>query len=231
MKKTIFFIFLLKFTISFSQITPKTCETPKNEVIDLNSITSKCSIEKTKDDSEEEKSTLKISLYKTRKKTVSHIIRRNRKTNSIDSNNTLQKDISSLDSEIEFNNKIITRDIVKNSVLFNIVDEIPLFESCDNKDSVTNKKCFNKQISNHFEKHLHPEKISEDGFSGKVFIQFTITTHGKINDLLIKSSKSNPNLNEEITRIIEKLPILTPGKHQGIPVDVVYSLPLNFEIQ
>jgi len=115
--------------------------------------------------------------------------------------------------------------ITNHEVLFSLVDEVPLFDGCFNKKD---RKCFRDKIKKHFSKHFHPENASDDGINGKVFIQFTITDKGKTNKIKVRGPKNATKLKEEVERVLFKLPLFTPAKHQGIPVAVTYSLPLNF---
>ena len=75
------------------------------------------------------------------------------------------------------------------------------------------------------------ERASEDGVTGRVFIQFTIDIEGNVNDLLIKARKKDQSLEAEIRRVIKKLPKFYPGYHKGLPVNVKYSLPINFSTE
>lgn len=197
------------------------CESKKTDLLDLNSI-SKCTIEKSKDEKGTEQVTLNVAAKKTRKR----VIRKREKANSIDGTNNMKQTVSSSD-EIIISNEIVPTNISTEEVLFNVVDEVPLFSKCENANG--NKiDCFNNEFSKHFAKNFDPERASTEGVSGRVFLQFTIDTKGKINKLLVKSRTKNSLLEKEIKRVIGKLPQLSPGKHQGIPVNVTYSLPINF---
>ena len=209
-------------TTAMSQIN-KQCNTQNKETsLDLNAI-SKCAIEKDKDNSS--KITLNVAAKKTRKR----IVRKREKVASLDGNTKdLNTDVT--EPQLEIENDIVTKRMEAEIVLFNIVDNIPLFPDCENNSDNT-IKCFNDQFSNHFGKTFDPERASEEGVSGRVFIQFTIDTKGKIINLLIKSRKKDDSLKSEITRVISKLPNFSPGRHKGLPVNVKYSLPINFSTE
>lgn len=111
-------------------------------------------------------------------------------------------------------------------VLFNIVDEIPLFKKCENLSGIDKKKtCFSQRMSEHFSKNFRPERAQS---AGKAFMQFTIKEDGSVGDVLVKGPKNGQLLVREIKRIISRLPLFVPGKHKGEPVGVKYSLPMNF---
>lgn len=212
-------IFIL-FSISLKSQSKNTCDTPNESLInDLNSI-SKCTIKKESDN--KRKVTLNISSNKTRKR----VIRKRDKVNSLgNATNKLKKEINN-HNKIEVRNKLITKKVVTQEILFSIVDEVPLFPKCSNIDNKSD--CFNEQFSKHFAKYFDPERASDEGINGRVFLQFTIDIKGNVNNLLIKSKKNNKQLELEIERVVSKLPKFSPGKHNGLPVNVKYSLPINF---
>lgn len=113
-------------------------------------------------------------------------------------------------------------------VLFNVVDEIPLFEKCQDISGVDEKKtCFSQRMSEHFSKNFRPEKVQS---VGRAFMQFTIKEDGSIGDVLVKGPENGQQLVREIKRIIYRLPLFLPGRHKGEPIGVKYSLPMNFTV-
>ncbi|MFY7669605.1 energy transducer TonB [Tenacibaculum sp. MEBiC06402] len=213
-------IFMLLSSTVFSQ-NKNQCETPNNEtLLDLNTI-SRCTIEKSDDN------TNKVSLKVAAKKTRKRIVRKRSKVNSIKSN---AKNINSkvTKSTLVIKNEILTKTLNTEVVLFNVVEKVPSFPECKNENNID---CFNNFFSKHFAKTFDPERASEDGVTGRVFIQFTIDIQGNVNDLLIKTRKKDSLLEAEIRRVINKLPRFIPGKHKGIPVNVKYSLPINFSTE
>ncbi|CAL2065626.1 energy transducer TonB [Tenacibaculum sp. 190524A05c] len=222
--KHLFPLFLIIFTLLSETVvsqSKKHCDTP-NE-LDLNTI-SKCTISKDQNDSK--RVTLNVAAKKTRKR----IVRRREKANSIKgSSKELNTNVIE-NQKIEIQNNIVTKSMSSEVVLFNIVDNVPLFPECDNTDQ-TGTDCFNTAFSKHFAKTFDPERASEDGVSGKVFIQFTIDAKGKVVNLLVKARKKDKLLESEIQRVVSKLPTFIPGRHQGLPVNVKYSLPINFSAE
>ena len=47
----------------------------------------------------------------------------------------------------------------------------------------------------------------------------------------IKSKGSNPILEAEAQRIIERLPKMEPAKQDGKPADVIFSIPITFQLK
>lgn len=216
----LFFAILFCLTIVNSQ-TKKHCDDPAKVQLDLNNI-SKCTIEKNENSTNKRSVVLNIASKKIRKR----IVRKRSKANAINANS---ENINS-NTPIEIKNEIISTGLSSKEVLFSIVDEVPLFPECESIEK-NQSDCFNNTFSKYFAKNFDPERASEDGISGKVFIQFTIDIKGNVKTLLIKTRKKNKMLENEIKRVLSKLPNFTPGKHKGIPVNVKYSLPINFNAE
>ncbi|MDC6390704.1 TonB family protein [Maribacter sp. PR1] len=108
------------------------------------------------------------------------------------------------------------------------IEEVPVFPGCENaKDK---RACFNEMIQKHIQKNFrYPEIAQEMGIQGRVSTQFVIKNDGSIGAIL----KRGPHtiLEEEATRILSKLPKMTPGKQRGTPVKVSFSIPINFKLQ
>ena len=115
-------------------------------------------------------------------------------------------------------------------ILFNLVEEIPMFYSCKNSTKTNNIKCFKKMINNHFFKNFSTYKFIDETIKSKIFIQFSIDIYGNVINPKIKSKNTNKLLNKELHRILNKLPNFISGKEQGIPVIVTYSFPLNLTL-
>lgn len=220
-------IVLINISLSFAQNT-KTCDSKPEVINDLSSIT-KCSVEKVKNKDNKYSSELKLSYRKVRHRNISSkkVIKRenNRIAKSI---NTIQNDVSNNFS----NNKIealnIKKDITSREILFSVVDKVPIFLECTSKKD--KRKCFNIQVSKHFSRNFYPERVTEESIKGKVFIQFTINYKGYVSDISIKSQRKSTSVEQEIKRVIMKLPKLSPGMHKGLPINVKYGIPINIDI-
>lgn len=207
----------------------KTCETNKNNnIVELNTITfNKCSsskraiVKKSVTQKQFKAKPSKPLLKKSVTNTITISEQKIRKVNtnsSIDENAhyVRKKKTSLTDTKHSLNTS---------TLLFSLVDEVPLFPECL---STLDKNCFVNTFEKYFSKNFDTERISEDNLNKRVFIQFTINTHGHVSSIHIKGSENNINLSKEIKRTLNKLPNFKPGKHQGIPVAVKFSLPLNF---
>jgi protein TonB len=67
---------------------------------------------------------------------------------------------------------------------------------------------------------------------GKVLLKFVVNTQGEIRDIEVVSKvRYGHGLEEEAIRVLKKMPRWTPGKINGKPVNVYFSLPINFRLK
>ena len=92
------------------------------------------------------------------------------------------------------------------------------------------KACFREKIETHIRKNFnYPKEAQEFGIQGRVSTLFTISKEGVIKNIRMRGP--DKLLEAEALRIIERLPQMTPGKHDGQAVDVPFSIPINFKLQ
>jgi protein TonB len=77
----------------------------------------------------------------------------------------------------------------------------------------------------------YPPMESENGIQGTVFITFIINRKGEIKDIrVMKGVKDGPGLEKESLRVIKLMPNWIPGKMNGKPVNVQFSVPVKYTI-
>jgi len=76
----------------------------------------------------------------------------------------------------------------------------------------------------------YPAQASEEGISGKVYIQFVVEKDGSITNAQVARSK-HPALDAEAVRIVRNMPRWSPGRNNGQPVRVTYILPVTFRLE
>jgi beta-lactamase regulating signal transducer with metallopeptidase domain len=117
---------------------------------------------------------------------------------------------------------------VKEEISFMTIDKAPTFPGCEDGD----KKCFNLEIQKHFFKNFNSQIANQLGLkSGKnrIIMRFYIDKQGNVADIKVKSP--HKDLEAEAIKVINMLPIMTPGEHGGKPVHVKYTLPIRIDIQ
>lgn len=76
----------------------------------------------------------------------------------------------------------------------------------------------------------YPEEAARQNIQGRVVLQFVIEKDGSVGDVKIIRG-THPLLDEEAIRVIKTLPKFIPGKENGEPVRVWFSMPLTFKLQ
>ncbi|HEX2934138.1 MAG TPA: energy transducer TonB [Bacteroidales bacterium] len=76
----------------------------------------------------------------------------------------------------------------------------------------------------------YPEIASENGISGRVYIQFCVNSKGDIVDVVVLRGV-DPALDKEAVRVVSSSPKWTPGKQRGKAVKVQFTFPVNFVLQ
>lgn len=113
-------------------------------------------------------------------------------------------------------------------VPFSVIEEVPIFPGCE--DSEDKRACFQEMLNKHIARNFrYPETAQEIGIQGRVNIMFVIQKDGSIGDIQLRGP--HKSLEKEAQRIIDKLPKMQPGKQRGNPVQVPFSLPINFQLQ
>ncbi|MBV1925131.1 MAG: M56 family metallopeptidase, partial [Dokdonia sp.] len=112
-----------------------------------------------------------------------------------------------------------------------VIDQVPLFPGCDPLASrEEQKKCTSQGISKYVNQNFNVKKFKDNGLVGnnRIFVQFKIDKTGNVED--VRSRAPMPALKEEAERVIRSIPQMTPGSQKGMPVAVLYSLPITFNI-
>lgn len=76
----------------------------------------------------------------------------------------------------------------------------------------------------------YPVIAQENGIQGKVYVTFVVGKDGSITNATIARGV-DPSLDKEALRVVNELPKWKPGKQRGKPVNVSYTVPINFQLQ
>jgi TonB family protein len=107
----------------------------------------------------------------------------------------------------------------KNVNVFYIVDEMPEFPGGED--------ALRQEISRNVK---YPVLSQENGVQGKVYVTFVVAKDGSVVDTKIARGV-DPLLDEEALRVVNNLPKWIPGKQDGKPVNVSYTVPINFVLK
>ncbi len=105
---------------------------------------------------------------------------------------------------------------VNDNNVYNSVDELPSFPG---------------EISQWLSQNLqYPPIAQENGIQGTVVVQFVVEKNGSLSDVKVIRSK-DPSLDNEALRVVRNMPKWKPGKLNGSPVRVSFTLPITFKLQ
>ena len=77
----------------------------------------------------------------------------------------------------------------------------------------------------------YPAVARENGIEGTVFVEFLVEKDGSIQEVVVKRGvPGGTMLDEEAIRVIKQMPVWKPGRHNGNPVRVRFTLPIKFKL-
>lgn len=76
----------------------------------------------------------------------------------------------------------------------------------------------------------YPVIAQENGIQGRVICTFVVDRTGKVTDAEVFRS-IDPSLDKEALRVVNSMPNWKPGKQNGKPVRVKYTIPITFRLQ
>ncbi len=75
----------------------------------------------------------------------------------------------------------------------------------------------------------YPAEATKNGAQGRVLVQFIVEKDGSISEVEV-IKKVNEHLDAEAVRVVNAMPKWKPGKQNGEPVRVKYTLPISFRL-
>ena len=107
----------------------------------------------------------------------------------------------------------------KKEEIFRSVEQMPQFPGGD--------AALLKYLSSHIQ---YPPMAAENNVQGKVTLQFVVEKDGRVGEVKVIRSVDK-DLDREAIRVVKTLPKFTPGRQNGQPVRVWYTLPVTFKLQ
>ncbi len=108
---------------------------------------------------------------------------------------------------------------VEKEEVFRSVEQMPTFPGGD--------AALMKYLSSHLQ---YPTMAQENGVQGTVIVQFVVTKTGAVGEVKVARSVDR-DLDKEAVRFCKSLPKFVPGRQNGQPVSVWYTLPVKFKLQ
>lgn len=128
--------------------------------------------------------------------------------------------------ELHFDSKSGDQD----KLAFAKIDKVPTYPGCEGLSNDASKKCFTEKVAGFVVQNFNTKVPKESSITGKqrIAVHFTITDKGTIENVRAKAQHSE--LMDEAIRVVEMLPKMIPGEHQGKKVNVEFALPIMFEL-
>ncbi|HIB36992.1 M56 family metallopeptidase [Mesonia sp.] len=120
--------------------------------------------------------------------------------------------------------------IAEEGIPFTAIETVPIYPGCENLDNAAAKKCMSDNITQFVNKNFDTNAVKPYAEKGtnRIFVRFAITKEGTIDN--IQARASSPELELEGKRVVAMLPKMKPGEKDGKPVNVLYSLPIIFQV-
>lgn len=116
---------------------------------------------------------------------------------------------------------------------FLLVQKSPVFPGCEEmQNNADRKACLNEKIHRFIMKNFDRDIVSELHLSDQILrtqVLFTLNSEGEIVEIQAKGP--HPRLEKEAVRIIGMLPKISPGRHNGQAVKVLFSIPIALEVK
>lgn len=102
---------------------------------------------------------------------------------------------------------------------FLVVEEMPLFPGGEGELL----KFLSRNIT-------YPQIAREANIQGIVYVQFVVEKNGKVSG--VKTQRGiGGGCDEEAMRVLRMMPDWSPGKQRGIPVRVMFTIPVSFKLK
>ena len=75
----------------------------------------------------------------------------------------------------------------------------------------------------------YPVFCLEQGIQGRVIVQFVVNPDSTLSEIHVVKSVY-PHLDNEAVRLIKSMPKWIPGRQRGTPVQVRFTMPVNFRL-
>ena len=78
---------------------------------------------------------------------------------------------------------------------------------------------------------IYPTASLESRSQGRSIVRFVVNVDGSIENVEVLRSSGDVLLDKEAVRVVEWMPKWSPGKMQGKPVRVFFTLPITFRLK
>ena len=130
----------------------------------------------------------------------------------------IENELEVEDTDTEENEFIEQEEEDDSDEVFMVVEQMPVFPGGD----LGLMKFIQKTTK-------YPPIAKENDITGKVFVSYVVNKKGKVTNVKVARSVDR-YLDAEAVRVVKLLPYTTAGKQRGKPVNVQYTIPINFTL-
>jgi len=123
-------------------------------------------------------------------------------------------------------------EVVIAPVPFYKIEKAPIYPGCEKeKTNADRKKCMSEKITRLVSKKFSTDIAYDLGLTGyqRIYVEFKINKLGEVTD--VKARAPHTGLEDEAKRVVNRIPKMSPGLQRGNAVDVIYALPIVFEVR
>jgi len=147
-----------------------------------------------------------------------------------DSGQALQIDIE--DSYKMSRNKktnLLQLNPIKSIGFSGLIDTKACYKSCFKKKSKARSECTDRKMHNEIIGKLNKSAFKDVNLRGiiRAYISFEVNKSGEISK--IRCRAPHPAIEEELLRIMRTIPNFIPASYKGIPVNMMFSLPVTMD--
>lgn len=115
---------------------------------------------------------------------------------------------------------------------YTIVELMPAFPGCEDLRGAERDNCTASKMTAYIGENINfPPQAREMGIKGTAYVYFVIDKNGKVKDAkVIRGVAGGKLLDAEAVRVVESLPTFAPGEQSGRKAEVIYRMPIRFEL-
>lgn len=117
-------------------------------------------------------------------------------------------------------------------VPFATIEKVPVYPGCKGSTNNELKTCMSQKISAFVAENFNlnlADSLNLNKGRHRIAVQFKIDNQGFVKD--IRARAPHPVLEEESIRVVSALPKMEAGEQRGEKVNVLYALPIIFEVE
>ncbi|WP_452221090.1 energy transducer TonB [Lacinutrix salivirga] len=110
------------------------------------------------------------------------------------------------------------------------VHKVPVFPGCESAGSKSDQiKCMSDKMGKFISKKFDTSVADDLQGKQRIFVYFKINKQGEIE--IIKTRAAHKALEREANRVVNKFPKMKPGLVNNKPVEILYTIPITFQVE